>query len=71
MHGAAQGRWRHGGVQVSGGIRHSRYLRTCWSTTAWRAAPVVFEDNPVHPEPGGPRGQRVAHMGTLVTNFNS
>ena len=58
-----------GGVQVSGSILLARYLvNLLVDNGKARAAPVVFEDNPVYPNLVG-HVDSVAHMGTLVTNF--
>ncbi|MCZ7654960.1 MAG: AAA family ATPase [Rhodocyclaceae bacterium] len=58
-----------GGVQVSGSISLARYLVNLLVDNGMaRAAPVVFEDNPVYPNLVG-HVDSVAHMGTLVTNF--
>jgi predicted ATP-dependent protease len=57
------------GVVVSGSISLVRYqVNLLVDSGAAKAAPVVFEDNPVYPNLVG-RVDSVAHMGTLVTNF--
>ena len=57
------------GVVVSGSISLARYqVNLLVDNGAQKAAPVVFEDNPVYPNLVG-RVDSVAHMGTLVTNF--
>ena len=57
------------GVIVSGSISLARYqVNLLIDNGAAKAAPVVFEDNPIYPNLVG-RVDSVAHMGTLVTNF--
>jgi predicted ATP-dependent protease len=57
------------GVIVSGSISLARYqVNLLVDNGAAKAAPVVFEDNPIYPNLVG-RVDSVAHMGTLVTNF--
>jgi lon-related putative ATP-dependent protease len=57
------------GVIVSGSISLARYqVNLLVDNGAAKAAPVVFEDNPVYPNLVG-RVDSIAHMGTLVTNF--
>jgi lon-related putative ATP-dependent protease len=57
------------GVIVSGSISLARYqVNLLVDNGALKAAPVVFEDNPIYPNLVG-RVDSVAHMGTLVTNF--
>jgi lon-related putative ATP-dependent protease len=57
------------GVIVSGSISLSRYqVNLLVDNGLTKAAPVVFEDNPIYPNLVG-RVDSVAHMGTLVTNF--
>lgn len=57
------------GVLVSGSISLARYqVNLLVDTGTAKAAPVVFEDNPIYPNLVG-RVDSVAHMGTLVTNF--
>ncbi len=57
------------GVLVSGSISLTRYLVNLLVDNGMaKAAPVVFEDNPIFPNLVG-RVDSVAHMGTLVTNF--
>ncbi|MBM3391066.1 MAG: ATP-dependent protease [Betaproteobacteria bacterium] len=57
------------GVVVSGSISLVRYqVNLLVDNGAAKAAPVVFEDNPVYPNLVG-RVDSIAHMGTLVTNF--
>jgi lon-related putative ATP-dependent protease len=57
------------GVVVSGSISLARYqVNLLVDNGTAKAAPVVFEDNPVYPNLVG-RVDSVAHMGTLVTNF--
>jgi lon-related putative ATP-dependent protease len=58
------------GVIVSGSISLARYqVNLLVDNGAAKAAPVVFEDNPIYPNLVG-RVDSVAHMGTLVTNFS-
>ncbi len=57
------------GVIVSGSISLARYqVNLLVDNGAAKAAPVIFEDNPIYPNLVG-RVDGVAHMGTLVTNF--
>jgi lon-related putative ATP-dependent protease len=57
------------GVIVSGSISLARYqVNLLVDNGTLKAAPVVFEDNPIYPNLVG-RVDSVAHMGTLVTNF--
>lgn len=57
------------GVIVSGSISLARYqVNLLVDNGGQKAAPVVFEDNPIYPNLVG-RVDSVAHMGTLVTNF--
>lgn len=57
------------GVIVSGSISLARYqVNLLVDNGLAKAAPVVFEDNPIYPNLVG-RVDSVAHMGTLVTNF--
>ena len=57
------------GVIVSGSISLARYqVNLLVNNGAAKAAPVIFEDNPIYPNLVG-RVDGVAHMGTLVTNF--
>ena len=57
------------GVVVSGSISLARYqVNLLVDNGAAKAAPVVFEDNPIYPNLVG-RVDSVAHMGTLMTNF--
>jgi len=57
------------GVVVSGSISLARYqVNLLVDNGTAKAAPVIFEDNPVFPNLVG-RVDSVAHMGTLVTNF--
>ncbi len=57
------------GVVVSGSISLARYqVNLLVDNGPAKAAPVVFEDNPVYPNLVG-RVDSIAHMGTLVTNF--
>ncbi len=58
------------GVIVSGSISLARYqVNLLVDNGAAKAAPVIFEDNPIYPNLVG-RVDSVAHMGTLVTNFS-
>jgi lon-related putative ATP-dependent protease len=57
------------GVVVSGSLPLARYqVNLLVDNAAMRAAPVVFEDNPIFPNLVG-RVDHIAHMGTLMTNF--
>jgi lon-related putative ATP-dependent protease len=58
------------GVIVSGSISLARYqVNLLVDNGTAKAAPVVFEDNPIYPNLVG-RVDSIAHMGTLVTNFS-
>lgn len=58
------------GVVVSGSISLARYqVNLLVDNGMARAAPVVFEDNPIYPNLVG-RVDSIAHMGTLVTDFS-
>ncbi|MBK6631300.1 MAG: AAA family ATPase [Betaproteobacteria bacterium] len=57
------------GVIVSGSISLARYqVNLLVDNGTARAAPVVFEDNPIYPNLVG-RVDSIAHMGTLMTDF--
>ena len=56
-------------LMVSGSISMVRYqVNLLVDHSAAKAAPVVFEDNPIFPNLVG-RVDHIAHMGMLVTNF--
>ena len=54
---------------MSGTIPHARYrVNALVSNSGATAAPVIYEDNPIHPNLVG-RIDQIAQLGTLVTNF--
>ncbi|MCX7173096.1 MAG: ATP-binding protein [Proteobacteria bacterium] len=56
-------------LMISGSISLIRYqVNLLVDNSAAKAAPVVFEDNPIFPNLVG-RVDHIAHMGMLVTNF--
>ena len=54
---------------MTGSISQARYrVNSLVANSETSAAPVVFEDNPIHPNLVG-RIDQIAQLGTLVTNF--
>ncbi len=56
-------------IQLTGNLTLARYqVNLLVDNAETRAAPVVYEDNPIYPNLVG-RVDHIAQMGTLVTNF--